>query len=230
MQENQPELFESLKANVFALSSKKIQFWPVPDDKVTPFELKFPEDVQMLSFLAPAIIKQFGISHQVVFHGESGLPETRSIQHLLTKYGLSITQLRAIAESTSYSQMVRAGAIALYWLSVAEVNMQLPNEPETKLNLIREKELYTELVNDINEQWLTQALIKGVLILNSETNTDALELVTYLMERCQDGGGPRDELIELIRNWRERSTAPVHSKQVLEQWLGYKFQAPAYAR
>lgn len=230
LQESQPELFESLKANARTLSSQKIQFWPDPRDKVTPFELKFPEDIHLLSFLAPAIIEQFGISQQVVFHAESGLPEIWTMQQLLTKYGLSIKQLRAIAESTIYSQMVRAGAIALYWLSLAEANIQSPDEPETKLNLIREKALYTELVNEINEQWLTQALIKGVLIRNSETNTDALAFVTYLMARCQDGGGPRDELIELIRNWRERSTAPVHSKQVLEQWLGYKFQAPAYAR
>lgn len=226
LQENQPELFESLKANACALSSQKIHFWPDPQDKVFPFELKFPEDIQLLSFLAPAIMEQFRFSQQVIFHSDSDLTEEWS---LLTKYGLSIKQLRAIAESSSYSQAARAGAIALYWLSVSEVNSQSLDKSETKLNLIWEKELYTELVNEINEAWLTQALIKGVLIRNSETNTDALAFVTYLMERCQDGGGPRDEVIELIRNWRERSTAPVHSKQVLEQWLGYKFQAPAYA-
>jgi hypothetical protein len=130
-------------------------------------------------------------------------------------------QLRAFSESNSYNQAVRAGALALYWL--------LQNEAETKLDLIREKKLYVELVNEINEAWLTLALIRGVLIRNSETNTDALAFVTYLMDRWNDGGGPRNELIELLGNWRERSTAPVHTKQVLENWLGYSLQVPAYA-
>ncbi|MGZ8163021.1 MAG: hypothetical protein ACXWTT_09160 [Methylobacter sp.] len=132
-----------------------------------------------------------------------------------------MTQLRDIANSNSYDQTVRACALALYWL--------LQHEVETNLDLIREKELYAELVNEINEEWLTLALVRGVLIHNSETNADALTFVTYLMNRCNDGGGPHNELIELIGNWRERSTAPVYSKKVLEEWLGYNFQPPAYA-
>lgn len=217
----QPELFESLKANACALSPKNGQFRFVSHGKVIPFELKFPEDIQLLSVLAPSLIEWFENSQLFTPRNEPSMAEEKSLQAVLKAYGLSTTQLRNIAESSGYDQTVRASALALYWL--------LQHEAETKLDLIREKELFAELVDEINEAWLTQALITCVLIRNSETNADALAFVTYLMERCNNGGGPLNELIELLGNWRERSTAPVYSKQVLEKWLGYNFQTPAYA-
>jgi hypothetical protein len=70
---------------------------------------------------------------------------------------------------------------------------------------------------------LTAALIRSVLMVNTENDGGARDLVTYLMELCLDGDGPRDELIELIGNWRERSSAPVQSRQVMEKWLNYTF-------
>lgn len=222
LQESQPELFKSLKENVCALSPKKGQFRVGSFGKVMPFELKFPEDIQLLSVLAPTLIEWFENSQFFTLRNESSMTEEKSLQAILKAYGLSITQLRDIAESSSYDQKVRASALALYWL--------LQHEAETKLDLIREKELFAELVDEINEAWLTQALITGVLIRNSETNADALAFVTYLMERCNDGAGPLNELIELLENWRERSTAPIYSRQLLEKWLGYNFQAPAYAK
>jgi hypothetical protein len=53
-------------------------------------------------------------------------------------------------------------------------------------------------------------------MVNTENDAGARDFVTYLMERCLDGKGPRDELIELIGNWRERSSAPVQSRQVMD--------------
>ncbi len=229
LQESQPELFKSLKEKVCALSPKRWQFRFNIYGKVIPFELKFPEDIQLVTVLAPALIEWFEYSQDTTPWSESSMAEEKSLQTVLSAYGLSMEQLRNIAESSSYNQTVRAGALALYWLLQYELELLRTQGHETKLNLKREKTLYSELVNEINETWLTHALVRGVLIRNSETNCDALAFVTYLMERCQDGGGPRDELIELLGNWRERSIAPVHGKQVLEKWLGYNFHTPAYA-
>lgn len=222
LQKSQPELFESLKAKVCALPQQKSQFRFGSHGTAIPFELKFPEDIQLLSILAPALITWYQDRQQFMFRDEFSMAaDELSLQAILTAYGLSMTRLRDIAEFSSYNQTVRASALALYWL--------LQNEVKTELDLIREKELYAELVNNINETWLTLALVRGVLIRCSETDADALAFVTYLMERCHDGCGSCHELIELLGNWRERSTAPVNSKQVLKKWLGYDFQAPVYA-
>ncbi|MBD9356291.1 hypothetical protein [Methylomonas albis] len=137
--------------------------------------------------------------------------------------------LRNIAEENNYKQDDRAGALALYWLLFSETEAPTIGASETTLDLNREKELYETLANELNEEWLAHALIGGVLIRRSETDPGALCFVTYLMNRCVDGGGARDAIIELIENWRERSTAPVNSKRVLESWLGYDFNIPTYA-
>lgn len=220
LQESQPELLQSLRKNVCAITPEKGQFRFHSFGKPIPFELKFPEEIHLLSVLAPALIEWFENIQQFSLWGESNMNEEKSLQTLLSAYGLSASQLKDFAESSSIDKSVRASALALYWL------LQL--ELETNLDLIQEKKLYRELVNEINEEWLTCALIRGVLIRHSETDVDALAFVTYLMERCHDGGGPCNELIELLGSWRERSTAPVNSKGVLQKWLGYNLQIPAY--
>lgn len=232
-QESQPELLKSLKEKMCALSPLPLHkglFWFEPHTELSPFELKLPEEVQLLSVLATVLVNYLKYNLSFEFASKVGVvSEEFSLQAVLTQYGLLTTQLRSIAESSCYNQTARAGALALYWMSRPVAEMRQADEFETKLNLVREMELYAELVNDINEEWLSLTLVRFVLIRNSETNAEALAFVTYLMERCLDGGGPRNALIELIENWRERSTAPVHSKKVLEKWLGYNFQAPAYA-
>lgn len=220
LQETQPELLQSLRKNTSDIVLAKSQFRFHSFGKPIPFELKFPEEIHLLSLLAPALIEWFENIQKFSLWGESNMTEDKSLQTILSAYGLSATQLKDFSESSSIDKTVRASALALYWL------LQL--ELETKLDLKQEKKLYMELVNEINEEWLTCALIRGVLIRHSETDVDALAFVIYLMERCHDGGGPCNELIELLGSWRERSKAPVNSKGVLQKWLGYNLQIPAY--
>ena len=80
-----------------------------------------------------------------------------------------------------------------------------------------------------DELMLSHAFLNGVLIHRSESDPDARAVVTKLLERCLDGGGPREPMIELLHTWRERSSAPLHARQVLQAWLGYSFQPPKYS-
>jgi hypothetical protein len=221
LQECQPELFKLVKLKVCALSPQKNQFGFIgPRFEIIPFEMKFPEEIQLLSFLAPALVGWFENKHYRFFD-KSTTVEDKFLQTILAAYGLSAVHLRDIADSGSYEQTIRASALALYWL--------LQQELETKLDIKRENKLYEEVVNEINESWLTSALIRGVLIRHSETDVDALAFVICLMERCHNGGGPCNELIELLGNWRERSIAPVHTKKLFKKWLvGFDSSDPVY--
>ena len=228
--ECQPELFKFLKQNASFRYSQKVNIWHDPRQKITPFKLELPEDIPLLSILAPALVQLFvELDNRFDIFGENNL-QNWSLQILLNEYGLEINQLRDIAESDIYEPNARSGALSLYWLLWNEIDMENHDRDQAKLNLNKEKKLYAELVNKVNEEWLTLALVRGVLAGNSETNHDAVVFVSYLMELCLDGHGPRDALIELLGNWRERSTAPVQSNQVLDKWLGYGFQTPPYAR
>jgi hypothetical protein len=144
---------------------------------------------------------------------------------ILGEYGLSDRILREIAESSIHSRATRAGALSLYWLSLVDSNndSSVPTQVPRRFDISREQDLYSQLIDGSNQTWMTAALIRSVLMVNTENDTCSRDFVAYLMERCLDGDGPRDELIELIGNWRERSSAPVQSRQVMEKWLTYSF-------
>jgi hypothetical protein len=220
LQKNQPELFASLKAAVCAAPPRKSQI-AIVSYGITPFKLKLPEETQLLSLLAPALVAWFDHEWDFMVHAKLNDNKAQLLRSTFSQYGLSAVQLRDIAESKSYETTIRAGALALYWLIQLEI--------ETKLDLNRERALYVELVDDHNETWLAGALISGVLMRYAETDTNALAFVTYLMERCQEGGELCDKLITLLANWRERSLAPVHRRQVMNKWLGCDIQVPTYA-
>ncbi len=97
-------------------------------------------------------------------------------------------------------------------------------------DLLVEQTLYMRLVDEQNESFLTLALVKGVLSRCSDGEPAARSFATMLMERCLDGQGPRKELVSLLEIWRERSAAPVYSRQVMQKWLGYSFDAPSYVQ
>ncbi len=206
------ELKESVKASTIDASAEVSNYMPSSH----PFILELPMDAPLLPLIAQTLVADLK-GHPFRLRTESD----SSIRESLVAYGLAVDHLRTIAESTDYNQISRAGALALYWLSLSEP----PEEGAGKvnLNLTKEQALYKELVNEINEKWLTKTLIKGVLIDLKDTDASTVKFVTYLMERCNEGGGPRDEVNEILNVWQERSAAPVNSHDVLKKWLGYNF-------
>lgn len=186
-----------------------------------PFKLELPNDAKVLGLLAPALI--YWLFNRSNTKSSEGVGKV--LQNALTGYGLDVATLRTIADSDAYLINSRAGALALFWIAR---HFTSSSGSISKLDLRRERALYSELVNSLNEKWFTLALVRGVLNFATELERESLDFVTYLMERCSDGSGPFEELVELITVWRERSLAPVQGRQVLESWLGYNFETPAY--
>jgi hypothetical protein len=149
---------------------------------------------------------------------ESTLPDA------IVEYGVTRAELRRLAQSGEHEQIVRAGAIALFWLTTPRDRGSLtaPVGPEG--------ELFREVVSDINQDWLAFSASYGFLRWVPETDPKGRGFVTQLLELTLQGAGPRDVLIDLLQNRRERSVAPVTGRQALEKWLGYSFVPPAYSQ
>jgi hypothetical protein len=231
LQKRQPELFSLVKLQVAQAAPTKWHFvFHSPLSQIDAFKLDLPKDIPLLAVLSPALVELFTGAHRETYLRHISEAQALPIGTILNSYGLDAQMLKAIAASDAYSQMVRAGALALYWLALTESETGERARLPRDVDLVVEKSLYIALVNDLNEGWLTRSLVNGVLVYCSETHPGALALVVHLLERCLDGEGPREELVELLESWRERSTAPVHAKQALEKWLGYNCQTPSYAR
>jgi hypothetical protein len=194
--------------------------------QINPFRFDWPTDIPLLPILAPALIDHFKKASDGYYgHDKDDIPI--SVAKALKAYELDIATLRRLARDESYSNSVRAGALALFWLTLSE--------PESELNrrnivIAEEYALFAELSDVYTEQWLARSLIVGLLAAQSETSREALNVVAALMERCLDGRGPRPAVVELLDIWRERSTAPVHARQALQKWLGYSFSTPEHKR
>lgn len=212
---------ENIKRAVSGMSLSTVSFQHRPI--VTAFKLRLPADVRLLPFLAAALVGTFFAEHSLglAYH------DAETLQDLLSEYGLRDTDLSTIAESEDLDRTTRAGAAALYWWAYPGKGFdRRRNEAEWD----RALELYSALVAPDSETWLTRALIRGVLANHSEREPHVLSFVTGLLQRGQDGSGPREALAQLLTIWRERSLAPVHEKQALQKWLGYSFQVPDYAK
>jgi len=235
LERREPVLLALLKSHVseITLSSQGIEWQFEYHSGVRQFDafkMNLPRDIQLLAVLAPALIAFFSAPDAYVFFRDRDDTKPVTVQLVLKAYGLRAELLRDIAESRMHNKHARAGALALYWLSLSEAGVQSQAPRAAQIDLLAEQYFYTELVTNANEAWLTRALIRGPLAAYSETSEDALALVKMLMEKCLDGNGPREEVITLVESWRERSTAPVNAIQAMEKWLGYTFAVPKYAR
>jgi hypothetical protein len=210
-----PELLLRLKDRLRSQSS--CRFEPASlYDPPEPFPLELPQETPLLAFLGPAL------ALWMINYGSPGrrLVPAEQIFETLRRYNLRKHNLREVVESDAGTE-VRAGALALYWMIVSKLDLDPESQPgaEVTLSLPREKALYEQLVTDDNEFYLSLALVRGVLIRRPESDPGARAFVSYLLERCLNGAGPRMAVSELLDAWRERSTAPVNSSQVLQSWL-----------
>jgi hypothetical protein len=230
MEKEVPDAFDALKKALRHTEISQVEgnWYPPRFMDLKPFSFKSAEDLPLLWMLAAAMVGVFAGTEREHYFRPTGGGRYESPRKLLTAYGLKDKELRRIAESPKFERGIRTGALAIYWL-IQEPPTATSQKNMTPLDLRRERELYLELVDSWNVGFFTKALIRGLLIHYPETHKPAVEFVAHLMERCLDGGGASEQIKELVMSWRERSSAPVFGRQVLEKWLGYTFQPSAYA-
>jgi hypothetical protein len=188
---------------------------------IKPFRIDLERQAALLGTMAPAILRWHAVS-QTDWWAYESRPPRQSLVAAFEIYGFTELNLRTIAESEANCVRTRAGAIALYWLLKRETAKASEKRPDYVL--ATERNLFASLKCPANQEWLTEALVIGVLQTYSASDSEALSFASELLEWYSDGSGPYAHLVQLIRTWRETSTAPVQARQVLQQWLSYRFQ------
>jgi hypothetical protein len=228
LQEHQPLLLDRLKLQMSKVKPGEIdhEFWHLSDVSILPFKFDLRAECGVLRFLAPALVRWFRGPRAHEFPHSLKDFRDRSISKVLAKYGLVLDELKRLLADSGNGDEVKAGALALFWLVQAETENRSEDwSPDVKL----ESRRFSELATKESQSWFLFAFIQGVLMHASEISPDAREAITVILETTLDGIEPRDDLADLLETWRERSNAPVQSRQVLEKWLGYSFSPPTYA-
>jgi len=221
LEKSEPELLQELCIDLKTIEMDKVDFSQCSEHAVSPFKLTLPNQIEVLPFLASALSSWMrgdravnsSIDNFNILNGE--------LDVLMTSYGLTVEILWNIAMEVSQAKIVRAGAIALYWISAKRIS--------GALSIDEQHRIYNEVVDDESQSWLTACLISGVLAHRLEMDRNVINLVSALMVRNAEGAIQK-ELQPLLRAWRERSNAPITTQNLLSQWLGYKNDIPEYAR
>jgi hypothetical protein len=226
LEEHAPELLGQLKQSIRVVPSIDGGIWFKSGSRVSPFEVRLPEDGSLLPVVAGVVVNRFVQEGRPQWHSRER--KLLSLRGMLSEFGLDERSLREFWQDSSHGNQQRAGAAALYWLLQSEPESDQPGA-NMNVDIWRTKVLYGELVTDENRAWLTAALVHGVLAESGEVEPGVMDVVHELVSELDSRSENRDALAKLFSTWRERSSAPVSSRQMMERWLGYRFQIPTYA-
>jgi hypothetical protein len=211
-----PELLRKLKGNARAMSCSE-EAWIDLESDVAPFKVDLPQDAALLPLLARSVA--YLASNEEGYLHRDAKERRLSPSEVIDAFGLQATTLRHIANSESIEKEVRAGAAALFWMK----NRESPKLAIERLPIEDEMALFDQLVTDTNQVWMVQSLLRGVLQQYSDAEPPAVAAAGNLLERFSDSRSCRTRLVDLTRQWRERSNSPVQAKQVMQKWLDYSF-------
>jgi hypothetical protein len=189
---------------------------------VNPFAINPKDYDALLPWLAQSLVRWHEGRPPRIFYYDA-----RSPREVLTQaakiYGFTASALRAISISDQYTPEARAGAAAIHWILRA---LDADTDPSSSVfEFQSESELFANLKSQANEEWFTEAYVMTVLKHCSSAEYRALYAISHLLEEGSDGRKYYQVLLTLLQSWRERSTAPIHSAQALQQWLSYSFEA-----
>jgi len=218
-----PDLLRFLRARVRDIPPKSSGVISPFGMAIVPFLLEIPEESHMLPIIARAMSEYIESGHSGILHGKrSHVSEVRA---LLEGFGLSKDLLRSVVCGVENTNLVRAGALAVYWIFNEDYDSIVS---DVEYDLSEEQKLYEELVDERSITWLTSILVWAVLSKACEQNRSAMRFATLLLQRDSDGRVRHSTNI-LLDVWSERSAAPLSTKNLLPKWLGYSSNAPSYA-
>lgn len=172
------------------------------------FTIKLPQEVGFLSFLVSALAA--ADEHR----GRPYYDDNRSIQDMMTNYGVDSGMLVSIFKSEAYDDESRAAAFACY-IYQADTNGSsvidgfFKNGMDVQALYFAERKL---------PSWYISALTNSLRYFD-RTKLEVMEFVGKLLYVYRDGYECRFALQKLLGNWRERSGAPVQNNNILSEWL-----------
>lgn len=203
----QPELFSRLKP-ILRMHASSIDTVMNPA-KLVPFTLKFPEDIVFLPLAAKNLMSFIRLRN---FHRETG--SDIGAGAILTGYGLDTEKLKPIYECRKNSIEQRAAALSCLLILAVQSDENITDKfPPATLEA-----LFIEFFDAGIDSWFVE-IISFALPSFDHTSQPVKELVGNILLSCRERYNLRYELQYLLGNFRERSSAPVSNRGILESWL-----------
>jgi hypothetical protein len=172
------------------------------------FAIKIPEELDFLPLVALAAMTT----------GRRGSYSSAisiiSAQELLEPYGLTDEVLGCIYLNESYPVITRAAALSCY-LSRADDDVNTVAEDFFSKNL---DILALELATENLPGWYVSGLVFALEFFD-HSRFEVMEFAGKILHAYRENYNARTILQALLSKWRERSVAPVQSKNILTRWL-----------
>ncbi|MBY8947150.1 hypothetical protein J1G35_14900 [Pseudomonas sp. SH10-3B] len=174
---------------------------------VYPFVVSLPSENNFLPLLANFIPQNLG-------RNILGLEESSSVSDVLSLYGLDSKALEAVYQDESNSDLIRAAAFGCYVCHARE------SDSEVAL------EFFTRKLDDVViyfaelqvPDWYVSCLVYAFEYFDLN-DRKVVDFAGRIIHTYRENYNARSILNILLSKWRERSSAPVQSRAVLEHWL-----------
>jgi len=200
----QPELFSIIRPLLISSSGDTQQL--LASDRVEPFALILPAEYDFLPYVAQAVLNELR-HHRIDDIGED------RVETLLSGYGLDRGVLQEIYEDEKNELKHRTAALSCVLL------LTIDKRGDRSGNLILELSKPLLLLLEATHQPLLIDTISYTLSNVEYYETSIKQLFGEILTICRENYINRYEMQYLLSSFRERSSAPVSSNNVLDSWL-----------
>jgi hypothetical protein len=185
-----------------------------PQTTTTPFLLDLKDELSWLPIIAAALIGRLYYGPKTKDHFFFNRSERHSSM-TLDAFGLTDVVMRDLYSDKGQSNITRCAALAIY---LSQVFSETDNAREMFYNRNLDLIIITLLHADTPAWFITSVFMFCEKHL-SHDDQKSIELIGHCFELYRDNYRVRAMMQGLLKNWRERSSAPVDNKKVLDQWL-----------
>ena len=185
-----------------------------PQSHITPFAINIQRELDWLPAIAEVMVNRLPYGPNLSERFFYSRAERHSSE-TLEKFGLTDQILQSIYLDESLNSHHRLSALAIF-LS------QDFTEPENIKETFFSRKidcLLMHLMNVSTPNWVVTSLFMFSEKYLNHDDERSVELIGHCFDVYRENYQLRAMMHSLLTNWRERSSAPVGNKQVLERWL-----------
>lgn len=185
--------------------------WP----RIHPFKISIPQQLSILPGLAESFVTIQVENLKSGYRSRSRNEKLTIDVNVLQGFGLDLEMLKHIYQNESGNEIERISSLAIFLSHQSSDPTNLDNLFFNEINDIFES-LHTNAPNFLAISVLTYA--NNYMMPNDPR---AIKLIGGILNRYRDNYTVSEAAQHLVAMWRERSLAPIHSNQSLENWLNY---------
>lgn len=171
------------------------------------FFIRLPEEIEFLPLVAQAALSK----RELLMYGSG---ESVCIQDMFRSYGIDDNVLEKIYRGSEHSFEVRAAAFSCYMARAEDEG----NTVERDFFVSGLDDLAVEFSERALPGWYLSSLIFALESFD-QSQLPVMEFVGKILYSYRENYNAQVSLQDLLSKWRERSSAPVNTRNVLTHWL-----------